>query len=377
MLRIFLTLALLVSGWAVPAAAAPQTGAAQLEITTSTPAPSRTVRRESVRPRAAAQPQRRQAAQRASANRTDGYRRWINYGADKSYNTREEAIADADDVMRRHGWSDRVAREMQRVMQTEECDENTPMSSPNRIQLQNGDRADAMRSGGARQGSVRQLWGPTIVAFAQPIGIVILAKACRWTRTIDGVVYTIVLPDICFNTMLIRGGLDCDLIDVDAAHPQSAAMLWGIYEDDQCLGVRRISRVGEPEAPDAAYGPLTTGGCDRYCSLAHIDRLLGRRRVLTGQHRIQPGVYRVRVRRGQTFAVCIETPGSADPSSFGNIVAGRHFNPFGNSRLAIVHAVPRNDGDVRNADYLVNWGRTQAETRALYERTTVRLTLAN
>lgn len=107
--------------------------------------------------------------------------RWEHYGADRSYPNVEAAIADAYNVFRRAGWSERAAREMQAMMREEPTE---------RVELRPGDLLDFMRTG-----NVGKLWTNVLVAFNAGV----TAPSSLWRKTIDGVIYEVILPDDCKN----------------------------------------------------------------------------------------------------------------------------------------------------------------------------------
>lgn len=150
--------------------------------------------------------------------------RWQHYGADHAYASKAAALADAENVFRRAGWSAEVSRAMAQKMRTEPCE---------RVELKNGDKLDFMRTG------ARGMWRNVLVDF-RPYTMNITAKTCKWTLTMGGVTYVAFLPDECNNLagLVIRAPeVVCDYVLIRAEERDDFLNvgLFGNYaESDVC-----------------------------------------------------------------------------------------------------------------------------------------------
>lgn len=112
---------------------------------------------------------------------------WRHFGADKAYTSREAAIADVPRVLRQAGYPERAI-----TLLTE------AMKHPGvRTHVTNDMKLDFMRSGKSA------LWRDVLVQFDKPPvkeRMEYSAPTEEWSVDVDGVTWTVGIPDVCNNT---------------------------------------------------------------------------------------------------------------------------------------------------------------------------------
>jgi|CXWL01.1.fsa_nt_gi hypothetical protein len=112
---------------------------------------------------------------------------WQHFGVAKFADSRESAMAQKGAVLKKLDYPEGAAAALAKAMEQP----GVP------VELSNGDKFVAQISKGGQVHGLRE--GGGIIAFEQPTGMKFSAKAERWQVAVEGVIYTLDLPEICQN----------------------------------------------------------------------------------------------------------------------------------------------------------------------------------
>lgn len=269
----------------------------------------------------------------------DGIASWVYYNRDPAYPSKAAAIADSPNVMRRAGWSAEVVSAMIAEMR----------EAPERIEVRKGDRFDFMRSGPSG------LWRNVRADFASPgRGAAVVVGADRWTVTVEGVTYELVIPDSCYNVAGRKRGHrvvvqnPCHYGDFETT-VERGVIVKVRDRNDPCLAIRDSTNFHE--ADSGAGWRKVKVVCKNRCDVNDVG----------------PGRHQVRYSPGNEPELCLEHNGVI---SFGNQI--RHADKD-RMRSGEMHArIYRESGEVPHGiawgdpKGLAFWASTQAEADAMH-----------
>jgi hypothetical protein len=231
---------------------------------------------------------------------SDGIARWKAYNVDPSYTTREEAMKDAGNVMKRYGWSDKCRDQMLEKLE----------HPGKQVKVRKGERYGGMRSG------AKALWRNVLVDWQKPPYAV---NAERWTIVCDGRIRELTLPVGCNNWLLrdwaAERKLVCVIVNFEVKVEDTAAWERIRRPTDPCFGWRKVNQLYQVSSEGPKWNPMTRG-CVRPCDFAEYNRQYGYTQASAGTIPLNgPGFYQVQLSPGEIFVLCVKhARGSSFPA---------------------------------------------------------------
>lgn len=232
--------------------------------------------------------------------------RWRYFGVDRAYQRREDAMRDADNYMRRIGWSDQCRAQMLPVLQR----------PGRRVRINNGERYDTMRTGPTG------IWRNVLVDFAGVQSV----EGERWEIHCEGRDYVLVLPDVCNNWLskVTERETVCVIINVEIKNPDEDMLAWQRRHlaTDDCWAVRRVDRLFQSGSSGPAWNPIQAGCIGRPCSFDAYNRTYGYRQASQGTIPIdRPGIYQIQVAPSEDVDLCLKLFDPTRPNDLGAVTS--------------------------------------------------------
>lgn len=141
---------------------------------------------------------------------------------------------------------------------------------------------------------------------------------CAWVNPDTG---QPVLAENCTNPVGVRVDLVCVYINIEVREPEEFALIWQrrVRADDPCFAYRRVTRLFEPDTPNAQWRQVPRGCIGRPCDFTAVNQALGGPHVAQGQIPLDsPGLYQVRLSPDELPVFCVKyrLPDGSVRSSF-------------------------------------------------------------
>lgn len=129
---------------------------------------------------------------------------------------------------------------------------------------------------------------------------------CAWVNPDTG---RPVLAENCTNPVGVRIDLVCVYVNIEVRQPEEFALIWQrrVRADDPCFAYRRVTRLFEPDTPNAQWRQVPRGCIGRPCDFTAVNQALGGPHVAQGQIPLDsPGLYQVRISPDELPVFCVK-----------------------------------------------------------------------